>query len=148
MMARYQMPVAGGAAQDAATGLALGDRDQQKRQLHVTRPREVTTLALGAIGVGAGALGLRYVVEVRPRRRAAACVLLVGGRWAVARKEVFCGVDEKWVFLMTARSRAYATWVLGEARGKRARAGGGGEGVGGARVAGGERRVQSLVALG
>ena len=87
LMARYQMPVAGGAAQDAATGLALGDRDQQKRQLHVTRPREVTTLALGAIGVGAGALGLRYVVEGRRRRRrAVACVLLVGGRWAVARK--------------------------------------------------------------
>ena len=64
LMARYQLPVAEQMAQDVATGLAFGDR-QQKRHLHVTKPREVTTLALGAIGVGAGALGLRYVVEVR-----------------------------------------------------------------------------------
>ena len=37
--------------------------DQQKRHLHATAKNEVTSIALGAIGVGAAALGAKYVVE-------------------------------------------------------------------------------------
>jgi hypothetical protein len=96
------VPDAGGGRRGTGRGdgVGVGGQGPAEEAIARARPREVTTLALGAIGVGAGALGLRYVVEVRPRRRAATCVLLVGGRWAVARKEVFFGVDRKWVFLL------------------------------------------------